>query len=229
MQSKALVCEEFEKKMWLFMDSSLNKEEMLYWESHLRECRLCSGLLLETKEALSVYESLPFEDLEEETFTKMVNKAVKKKRAGFILGRFLEAVYEFLFGNYFRKFAFGGAAFMALAALLLFISRPGEREFPPVMKKSPPSENRSTPSMSTNIAEMKATVKATKKTAPVKATRYEWQDKATAYNIKRVGTSLENIRIKEDKLRAIDEWTLQAIALRRKMQLLQTDLEKSEM
>lgn len=224
MQSK-LACEEFEKKMWLFMDESLMKEEMLYWEKHIRECVLCSTRLLEAKETLSLYENVPMEDIEEDTFTLMVNKAVKKNRFGRISFRLLDPLYEFFSNGFIKKLAFGGMAFAAVVVILFFMYKP---ENLPDLKKYTSQKSGSVPLEARNItAENKPSETLRKpEVVPVK---YEWHDKRTASNIRHVGASLARIRVKRDNYGTVDDWVLQAMVLKRKMEFLKTDLDKSAM
>ncbi|MGE5432616.1 MAG: hypothetical protein ACM3QX_16150 [Syntrophomonadaceae bacterium] len=224
MQSK-LVCEEFEKKMWQFMDNGLNEEEMLFWGKHVRECALCSTRLLETKEVLALYDNLPMEDMEEETFTRMINKAVKKKRIFSINFRVPDFLYELSSDGFIKKFAFGSAAFAAVMVILFFMYKPAGNL--PLAKKYISPESESVPQASQNIAakEPSGTVRKSE-VIPVK---YEWKDKRTAVTIRHVGASLARIRVKKHNFRTPDDWVLQAMVLKRKMEFLKTDLDKSAM
>lgn len=224
MQSK-VSCEEFERKMWLFMDESLTKEEMLYWEKHIRECAICSTRLQEEKEVLSLYENVPMEDIEEETFTVMVNKAVKKRRFSNLSSRLLDPLYELSSIGFIKKFAFGGAAFAAVVVILFFMYKP--ENLPEVKKYSSPGSE-SLRQESRNIAEEKKPA-GTLRNSEVTPVKYEWHDKRTALNLRHVGASLARIRVKRNDLGTVDDWVLQAMVLKRKMEFLKTDLDKSAM
>lgn len=224
MQSN-LKCEEFEKKMWLFMDKSLSSEEMLYWERHTRECAICSSRLVETKEALSLYESIPMEDIEEEDFNVMINKAVKKNRFRQISSKLLDPLYGFSSDGFIKKFAFGGAAFAAVLVVLFFIYKP---ENLPEGKKYSAKETENAPLVSRNSAALNepSVFPGKSEVTPVK---YEWKDRHTELKIRRVGASLARVRVKKEKYGILDDWALQAIALKRKMEFLKTELDKSAM
>lgn len=237
MQSK-LICEEFERKMWQFMDRDLPEVEIVFWEEHLRQCALCSTRLQEASEALSVYESIPMEDMEEETFDRMINNALKKNIFHSALSKLLDPLYEISSAGFMRKFALGGMAFSAVVIILFFMYKPENlfraKGLSPIQTtESIPVESKDN-SIAENSAEVEnsaapAVLNAAAGKSEAAALKYDWDDKPTAKAIRHVGTSLSGIRIKKERHITLDEWTLQAIALRRKMQWLTRDLDKSDM
>lgn len=224
MQSKR-VCEDFERKMWLFMDLSLPEDEMLYWENHIRECALCQGRLLETKELLSFYEAAPQEDIEEDTFNVMIDRAVRKNRFRRIISRLPDPLYGFSSDRFMKKFAFGGLTFASVLVILFFMYKPAN---PPEVKKysAPKTENSSL--ISRNIEAENAPSRTAMK-SEVTPVKYEWKDRRTASAIRHVGASLSRVRVKKENYATLDEWVLQAMALKRKMEFLRTEMDKSAM
>lgn len=224
MQSK-VVCEEFERKMWLFMDKSLEKEEMLFWERHARECTFCSSRLMETKETLSLYESIPIEDIEDETFDLLINKAVKKSMFSRISSKLLDPLYGFSSDGFIKKFALGSAAFAMVLVILFLMYKPGDL---PELKKSLAPKTETSPLVTQNAVTEKAPSEPMSK-SEVTPVKYEWKDRRTAIRIRHVGASLARIRVKKENYGMLDEWALQAMALKRKMEFLRADLDKSAM
>lgn len=235
MQSK-LICEEFERKMWQFMDREMPDEEIVFWEGHLNECALCSTRLQEAGEALSLYESIPMEDLEEETFTRMVNKALKKNRFNRGISKLLDPLYEIISEGFIRKFAYGSLAFSAVVVILFFMYKPENlnpgKSPSPVQFQSSPMESKDN-NIAGNIAPESNNVPSGLQTGAGKSevvpVKYEWNDKSTSSAIRHMGRSITGIRIKKERYIKLDDWTLQAIALRRKMQWLTADIDKSAM
>ncbi|MCU7492301.1 MAG: zf-HC2 domain-containing protein [Bacteroidota bacterium] len=225
MQSK-LVCEEFERKMWLFIDKSLTEEEMRYWERHTRECALCSSRLLEAKDTLSLYESIPMDDIEEETFNVMIKKAARESLFSRLRSGFPRTLNEYLFDGFFRKFAFGGMALSAVLVILFFMYKP--ESLPELKKYSAPRPERA-PLVSQNIADKKETPAGQMRKTEVTPAKYEWKDRRTALTIRHVSASLARLKIKKENYERLDDWALQAMALKQKMEFMKTELTKSAM
>lgn len=243
MQSKQ-VCEEFSRKIWLYMDGSLRKDEMAYWEKHLRACPLCSTLLTESGEVLSLYESLPLEDIKEETFNVMVSRAVHKKSALFEAFRSVRTYLIFHTDFPLKKFAFSSVAFAAVLTALFIIFRFEKADLPDGKFYTPKAEQGAPAADMHNTLEQAANrtqegqEARTKETAQasiaarkngIMPAKYAWEDKKTAYTLRHVGSSLSRIRLKKVDYKTLDDWTLQAIALKRKIQWLEKDLDKSSM
>lgn len=74
---KRNTCEQFNHQMWLYIDESLNKKEMLFWDNHLKVCETCRKLLSESLDAINSYDGIPLEDLPERDYQRLINKAAK--------------------------------------------------------------------------------------------------------------------------------------------------------
>ncbi|HEX2867276.1 MAG TPA: hypothetical protein VHO03_09555 [Ignavibacteriales bacterium] len=233
MQSK-LICEEFERKLWQFMDREMPDVEIVFWERHLHGCTICSTRLQEAGETLSLYETIPMEDLEEETFNRMVSKAVKKNRFNRAVSKLLDSLFETTSAGFIRKFAFGGLAFSAVVIILFFMYKPenlhpGKTPSPVEVRSSPPAESKGNSiaaAGNNDDASGLGTGWGKSEVVPVK---YEWNDKSTSSAIRQMKRSITGIRIKKERYIRLDGFTLQAIALRRKMQWLTADIDKSAM
>lgn len=120
-RDKEMICKNFEREIWLFLDKSLPDNEMSLWRDHISQCETCKNLLEQTKDILSAAEH-DLHDIDDSKFKYMIEKATAK--SGFSLNDF--------FTNFFiRPFKFSlvyrAALTGALVLAVIFIS-PAFRE-----------------------------------------------------------------------------------------------------
>lgn len=123
-KTKINPCEEFKTQLWLYLEKSLSKKEMLSWDDHLSNCDICKKLLNESLETINSYDAVPPEDLTNADYERMINKAttiqIVKKPDKTSNRRTLPEVIGFY------KLTFGGAMILAAIIFLMitFINNP---------------------------------------------------------------------------------------------------------
>ncbi len=120
------IMQEFEKEMWLYLDKSLPKERMDYWEKQLEQNLELSRMFQETEETLSLYDSVITDDIKQESFERVIN-AVTKRKKKFSLFKIITksgvdepSKHEFVFA----KIAFGVTLAVAAVVFLLISQKP---------------------------------------------------------------------------------------------------------
>ena len=132
------VCKKFETDIWLFIEGSISEKEKTFWQAHLSSCSKCSNELNGIKELLSIYESLPEENLPNNSFNKMIKIAASDEnnvlqealRPSFKKTRSLSEMFGFY------KLAFGGTI-LAAAIILIFITFFRDPKIPEIEKQVP--------------------------------------------------------------------------------------------
>jgi hypothetical protein len=120
--NKKIICEKFEREVFLFMGGELSNERMKLLKHHLEECNVCKSVLEGVKSVTTPYDALPPEDVDESVFIKIMNKATKitpvpkNGQKKYFPNR--RSLIE-MFGFY--RLGFGGAAIVA-AMILIVIS-----------------------------------------------------------------------------------------------------------
>jgi hypothetical protein len=117
-----MICQEFEREVYLYLDDDLSAERKEYWKQHIDGCKTCSSLLSDIEIVVkNAHEELA-EDLLDSKFEKMVEKAVQKKR-------FKIAEWLFPQGTAKEKYAFSLklAVVGVLAAIAVVISLTTQR------------------------------------------------------------------------------------------------------
>jgi len=111
------LCEEFQNDLWLYIDNSLKTTQKQYWDSHLKVCANCTGLLKSHIETTTFYNEISNDDLADTTFKRIIQKATEfENQSAFIPSIQRSRSLSEIFGFY--KLAFGGSV---LAAALIFI------------------------------------------------------------------------------------------------------------
>ena len=132
------VCKDFETDIWLFIEGTISEKEKTFWQEHLSSCFKCSNELNSVKELLSLYESLPEENLPDNSFNKMIKIASSGENN--ILEETLHPSFKKtrslseMFGFY--KLAFGGTI-LAAAIILIFITFFSDPKIPQIEKQIP--------------------------------------------------------------------------------------------
>ena len=121
-------CEEFNERMWLYIEKSLDEKERLFWNDHLASCEKCTDLLNESLEIINSYQNIPLENMSNANYKRMINKAAgdvlinndSTKSVRFQNRRSLLEIIGFY------RLTFGGAIVLAAIIFLLitFINNP---------------------------------------------------------------------------------------------------------
>ncbi len=112
-----MICEEFEKEIYLYLDNDLSADRREYWRQHIASCKTCDSLISDVEIILDKACVELTEDLLDAKFDKMVEQAVQKKR-------FKIAEWLFPQGTVKEKYAFSLklAVVGVLAAIAVIIS-----------------------------------------------------------------------------------------------------------
>ena len=115
---KKMICEEFEKEVFLFQEGSLPEERIELIEHHLGFCRSCQAVYKDLTDVIAAYENLAKEDVDENRFNYMIRKSMGSEILPGKNAKKRKSLVE-MFGFY--KLSFGGAAVVA-AMILIIIS-----------------------------------------------------------------------------------------------------------
>ena len=131
-------CEQFRNEMWLYLDGGLSKDKHDLWKEHLSNCNKCGAEFKTAKDTIALYENVPLEDIDNQTYKMMINTATatsvlsaKNTISPFTTGS--RSLSE-MFGFY--KLAFGGGL-LAAAILLIFITFFNNPKIPVLTEKIP--------------------------------------------------------------------------------------------
>jgi|GEM_PF-3574362 len=121
-------CEVFNEQMWLYIEKSLDKKEILFLDNHLLNCDNCKNLLNQSQEIINSYNNIPPEDLTDADYLRIINNASaitianndSTKSIKIPGGRSLPEIIGFY------RLTFGGAMILAAIIFLLitFINDP---------------------------------------------------------------------------------------------------------
>lgn len=131
-------CNEFSIEMWLYIDGELSTDRINQWNEHVSICSKCSSKLKTLKDTIILYENLPLEDIDNETYKKMITTATTKFSSPInksftqynSRGRSLSEIFGFY------KLAFGGGLVVA-AIVLVFITLFNGPKIPTIPEKIP--------------------------------------------------------------------------------------------
>ncbi len=131
-------CEQFINDMWLYLDEALPKNKQHQWREHLSSCSICFAELKTARDTITLYENVPLEDIDTQTYKMMINTATaspfsssNNSVARYTLrGRSLSDMFGFY------KLAFGGGL-LAAAILLIFITFFNNPKIPVITKQIP--------------------------------------------------------------------------------------------
>lgn len=131
-------CEEFNERMWLYIEKSLDENEMVFWNDHLANCENCTDLLNESLEIITSYNSIPLEDLTDAHYERMItnasgNIAMNNDSAKSVKFQNRRSLLE-IFGFY--RLTFGGAVVLA-AIIFLLITFINDPKLPEIENKIP--------------------------------------------------------------------------------------------
>ncbi|MGE5400272.1 MAG: hypothetical protein ACM3S2_07700 [Ignavibacteriales bacterium] len=228
MQSN-LICEEFSRNIWQYIDRSLTEDEMSYWRRHVNECPLCSARLGEASQLISLYESIPLIDIEEDKFNVMIENAVRTDRKrGFHFLHHAIAAADFL---PMKRFAFGGAAFVMTIMLIFLLHKPANITLvAPEARKVTLAADTAKSNIDLQDKAQVAEVRLPGRVQTLKRNRVnDWRADKVAYRINQVGRSLARIKMMDEAHREPDKWALHAIALKRQIMLLEREMNSSPM
>lgn len=229
-----IICEEFSKEMWKFLDGSLSDDEKAFWEKHLDSCSFCRAILNETEKGLSVYESLPLEDISEEKFEVMIQKAVNKSR----LAARISSHFKFKIKNEshlsfaFNRIALSTAA-LAAVVVMFFIYRPRHEKYQNQTAETLSQKDKEIYSnqADSNI-KFENNIELTIKTPAVRIRHevIEWKAQVVRDKINEVGYSLDQIDQNEERrLRYVDKWSMKAAALGQEIERLEREINNSSL
>jgi len=126
--STKIQCEEFEREVFLFVDDVLSNKRVKLIEHHLEDCDICKSVLEDVKVTTAAYDALPLNDVDESSFSRMINNTTKclsmpeiDKKNLSPKGRSLVEMFGFY------RLTFGGAAVAAAIILIIisFLREPG--------------------------------------------------------------------------------------------------------
>ena len=131
-------CEQFSNEMWLYLDEALPKDKQDQWGEHLSTCNKCSAELKTAKDTIALYEKIPMEDVDNQTYKMMINTATATPLTSTSnnmskytsRGRSLSEMFGFY------KLAFGGGL-LAAAILIVFITFFNNPQIPVLTEKIP--------------------------------------------------------------------------------------------
>ena len=114
---ESMICNEFEKEVYLYLDNDLSTDRKEYWKQHITSCKTCSSLIGELEIILDQARVELTEDLPEAKFDTIIENAVQKKK-------FKIAEWLFPQGTAKEKYAFSVklAVVGVLAAIAIIIS-----------------------------------------------------------------------------------------------------------
>ena len=75
-----MICKEFEREVYLYLDNDLSTDRKEYWKQHIVNCKTCSSLVSNVENVLDQARVELTEDLPDAKFDKIVEHAVQKKR-----------------------------------------------------------------------------------------------------------------------------------------------------
>ncbi len=112
-----MICKEFEKEVYLYLDNDLLTDRKEYWRQHIASCKTCDSLISDVEIILDKACVELTENLLDAKFDKIVEQAVRKKR-------FKIAEWLFPQGTAKEKYAFSLklAVVGVLAAIAVVIS-----------------------------------------------------------------------------------------------------------
>ncbi|MCF8262545.1 MAG: hypothetical protein K9J12_17345 [Melioribacteraceae bacterium] len=113
----------FEQEIWLYLDGSLNKDRMKYWDLQLQSNSDLKEHFNQLKSVLELYDRDETNIIESNEFEKLISKSIKTNR----LFSLKESFSEFLFGNGESnsfKIAFGSILTVASILLLMLSNKP---------------------------------------------------------------------------------------------------------
>lgn len=117
------ICQEFESEMWLFAAAELPEERMEYWNTHLAGCSKCLTELEEELNAVAVIRESTMIELDNSTFNRMIDNAVKVKRSR--IKDIIESIRHYKSGiNFYGKTAFAGGLVTIIVVITLIMYRP---------------------------------------------------------------------------------------------------------
>jgi hypothetical protein len=150
--------------LWFYLDYSLPKDKQEKWGEHLSTCSNCSAELRTAKDIIVLYENVPLEDIDNETYKMMINTstATPMSSSNNNVTQYTKRSRTFseMFGFY--KLAFGGGL-LAAAIILIFITFFNNPKIPVITEQIPqellqwdgPSLSDRTPALEDGIISLK--------------------------------------------------------------------------
>lgn len=116
MQSRNYLIEEFEKEVWLYLESSLDEDRMEFWNKNLKSNNELKNILDRNLSALNEVKYTP-QMLSEAEYENMIKIAVKESGFQKISSFIKNSIFQN--DNYFPKIAFGIS--LVIAAIMFSI------------------------------------------------------------------------------------------------------------
>lgn len=238
-----IICEEFSKEVWKYLDGTLSNEEKAFWKRHLDSCSACRASLNEIEKSLDIYDSLPLEDISDEKFNAIIVKATEFSGSrGF--SRFLGFMskYQIKKSFAFSKTALGTAA-LAASVIVMFIIYMPKTELK-TMQGSPNIPKQETEiyndsgnnKTNENLAEDRTAFENKSEIAirvPSVKTRHEvmeWKAEVVRNKINDVGYSLDQINQSEQiRLKYSDKWSMKTAIIDYEIERLKKEINDSSL
>ena len=127
-----MICDDFDKEVFLFHEGSLPRDRMGLIEHHLGICITCQSIYEDFRDLIAAYENFSKEDIDPNKFNYMIRRATTPEiRPGKYVQK-RKSLVE-VFGFY--RLGFGGAAVVAAMILIIISFLNG-----PIIEKKLPSE-----------------------------------------------------------------------------------------
>ena len=114
--------ERFEIEIWLYLDESLNEDEISFWDEQLSKYDELQEMLNQTTLLLKTYESTSTEGLLDAEYQRMINTAVDSKSFIDNLNEHISQFLEFLFSNNVSAAKAVFTAVLTVVALVLLLT-----------------------------------------------------------------------------------------------------------
>lgn len=115
-----IICKDFESEVYTFISGELSENRKIFWEKHLLNCGTCISELEDVQNIVSTVKENEYQDVDNETFGKMIETAAKKKRT------WLQSIFSNPFYDekkiFYGKAALAGAL-VTVAIIISFVSR----------------------------------------------------------------------------------------------------------
>ncbi len=113
--------ERFELEIWLYLDGSLTKDEMNFWDDKINEHSEIKNIYTETIAALDHYKKISEDYLPDSEFEEMLSEAAKRK-SKFSLSNQFNLFIDMFFSNKFVPVKVAVLAVFSVSALLILLN-----------------------------------------------------------------------------------------------------------
>lgn len=223
-----IICEEFSREMWRYLEDSFSGDEKSFWNKHLETCSTCRTALSEAEKGLSIYESLPLEDISDDRFEQIIQNAAGKSRL------FSRRIQPLLFHFAYKRIAFSSAALAVTIAVIFIIYRPKtENSWKPGTNNAQTDislNSEVNKGLGAEIENIPVKIIKNPESTHIKAEILEWKGERVKRKINQVGYSIDMIdEYKEWKVGAIDNWSMKASVLDKEIERLEIEIKNSSL